>query len=51
MESIINVIGEMALTLMVIFTSIMMVKLRQDIRELKELLQRQLSSEDSALRE
>jgi len=46
MESIFNVIGEIALTLMVIFTSVMMIRLRQDIRELKELLQRQLLSEE-----
>jgi len=49
MDSIFNVIGEVALTLMVIFTSIMMVNLRRDVRELKALLQRRLPPETNAI--
>ena len=45
MDSIFNVVGEVALTLMVILTSIMMINLRQDIRELKAMLQRRLPPE------
>lgn len=39
MSQLLEMIGEIALILMVIFTSIMMVRLHQDMRELKYMLQ------------